>query len=80
MLPSADIRSTCSILNSAPSHGFTKLHAMAIPQPAIHVTCPECHWIKAVLAYETRLARCCLCPHCQHVWDIPLTPKLPAKP
>jgi hypothetical protein len=57
--------SNCSILNSAPAHAFARLHAMAIPQPVIHVTCPECHWIKAVLAYETRVARCCLCPHCQ---------------
>jgi hypothetical protein len=28
-----------------------------------------CHWTKAVLAYETPLKRCFLCPHCSHVWD-----------
>jgi len=53
---------------------------MAIPQPAIHVMCPTCHWTPAVLAAETKSARRCLCPHCQHVWYIPLTPKAPEQP
>jgi hypothetical protein len=42
---------------------------MAIPQSAKHATCLACHWTAAVLAYETKLARRCLCPRCQHVWD-----------
>jgi hypothetical protein len=79
---SALVRSSCSLLHSAPAHGFTRLHGMATTksQPAIHVTCPACHWTEAVLAYETNLARCCLCPHCQHVWDTPKTPSKPRLP
>lgn len=53
---------------------------MATAQPAIHVTCPECHWTSAVLAYETKSAQYCPCPHCQHLWNIPLTRKAPTKP
>jgi hypothetical protein len=40
----------------------------------IHAACPACHWLKAVLAYETARKRCFLCPHCQHVWDTTETP------
>jgi hypothetical protein len=74
--------SPCALLHSAPGHWFTRLHGVATPrrQPAIHVTCPVCHWTEAVLAYETRLARCCLCPHCQHVWDAPKIPRKPRSP
>jgi hypothetical protein len=73
-------RVTCAILNSAPSHGFIRLHAMAIRKQAIHVICPACQWTETALAYEGKLARCCLCPHCQDVWGIPLTSKPPRKP
>jgi hypothetical protein len=75
-----EFSSTCAILNSVPSHRFTTLHHMAIPQAAVHVTCPACHWTKAVLAYKTKAARCFLCPNCQHVWDIPVIRKAAAKP
>jgi Zn-finger nucleic acid-binding protein len=35
---------------------------------AMHLECPSCRWLKAVLASEQHGVGTAYCPHCQHLW------------
>jgi hypothetical protein len=43
----------------------------------IHVTCPKCSFLGAVLAFEWFGLKSYFCPKCEHGWDV--APTAPAQ-
>ncbi len=47
-----------------------------IPNGAMmHLACPTCRWLKAVLAFEQHGVGTAFCPNCQHMWELVVPPK-----